>query len=102
MQDAQTKKHRRHFIASSLALGLSTLASGVQAQARPAKHVLVVGDSLSAEYGLARGTGWVALLAQRLAQHQQPVQVTTQVLARLERLQKEMDALLERWAELEG
>ncbi len=76
MQDAQTKKHRRHFIASSLALGLSTLASGVQAQARPAKHVLVVGDSLSAEYGLARGTGWVALLAQRLAQHQQPVQVT--------------------------
>ena len=28
--------------------------------------VLVVGDSLSAEYGLARGTGWVALLEQRL------------------------------------
>jgi acyl-CoA thioesterase-1 len=30
------------------------------------KTVLVVGDSLSAEYGLARGTGWVALLEQRL------------------------------------
>ncbi len=29
--------------------------------------VLVVGDSLSAEYGLPRGTGWVALLEQRLA-----------------------------------
>jgi acyl-CoA thioesterase-1 len=29
--------------------------------------VLIVGDSLSAEYGLARGTGWVALLEQRLA-----------------------------------
>jgi acyl-CoA thioesterase I len=29
--------------------------------------ILVVGDSLSAEYGLARGTGWVALLSQRLA-----------------------------------
>jgi len=28
--------------------------------------VLVVGDSLSAEYGLARGTGWVALLERRL------------------------------------
>jgi len=28
--------------------------------------VLVVGDSLSAEYGLARGSGWVALLGQRL------------------------------------
>ena len=30
------------------------------------KTVLVVGDSLSAEYGLARGSGWVALLEQRL------------------------------------
>jgi acyl-CoA thioesterase I len=29
-------------------------------------RLLVVGDSLSAEYGLARGTGWVALLGQRL------------------------------------
>jgi acyl-CoA thioesterase I len=30
------------------------------------KTVLVLGDSLSAEYGLARGTGWVALLEQRI------------------------------------
>ena len=30
------------------------------------KTLLVLGDSLSAEYGLARGTGWVALLEQRL------------------------------------
>ena len=29
--------------------------------------VLVVGDSLSAEYGLARGSGWVALLEKRIA-----------------------------------
>lgn len=29
--------------------------------------LLVVGDSLSAEYGLRRGAGWVALLEQRLA-----------------------------------
>jgi acyl-CoA thioesterase-1 len=28
--------------------------------------LLVVGDSLSAEYGLARGSGWVALLDRRL------------------------------------
>ena len=28
--------------------------------------ILVVGDSLSAEYGLARGTGWVALLEKKL------------------------------------
>ncbi len=30
--------------------------------------VLVVGDSLSAEYGLQRGSGWVALLEKKLAQ----------------------------------
>jgi acyl-CoA thioesterase-1 len=30
--------------------------------------VMVLGDSLSAEYGLSRGTGWVALLAQRAPQ----------------------------------
>jgi len=35
--------------------------------ATTAPLILVVGDSLSAEYGLARGTGWVALLEQRLA-----------------------------------
>ena len=35
---------------------------------KPRITLLVVGDSLSAEYGLARGTGWVALLEKRLAQ----------------------------------
>jgi len=30
--------------------------------------ILVLGDSLSAEYGLARGAGWVALLEKQLAQ----------------------------------
>ena len=30
------------------------------------KTLLVLGDSLSAEYGLARGAGWVPLLEQRL------------------------------------
>lgn len=29
--------------------------------------MLVLGDSLSAEYGLKRGTGWVALMEQRMA-----------------------------------
>ncbi len=38
----------------------------IGAQTKP-RTILVVGDSLSAEYGLARGTGWVALLEQRLA-----------------------------------
>ena len=57
---------RRHFIAGSLILSAGG-ASRAQAPS-PAQHrILVVGDSLSAEYGLARGTGWVALLEQRLA-----------------------------------
>lgn len=43
-------------------------AEANRAAAAPASRVvLVVGDSLSAEYGLARGTGWVALLQQTLA-----------------------------------
>ena len=41
------------------------LLQSARAMARPTK-VLVVGDSLSAEYGLARGSGWVALLEQRV------------------------------------
>jgi acyl-CoA thioesterase-1 len=38
------------------------------ARAAGARTILVVGDSLSAEYGIPRGRGWVALLSQRLAQ----------------------------------
>jgi acyl-CoA thioesterase I len=43
----------------------SPLLKQAQAAAKPAV-VLVVGDSLSAEYGIARGSGWVALLDARL------------------------------------
>ena len=38
------------------------------AKTLPTPALLIVGDSLSAEYGLKRGQGWVALLEQRLAQ----------------------------------
>jgi acyl-CoA thioesterase-1 len=38
----------------------------VGAAAATAPVILVVGDSLSAEYGLPRGSGWVALLDKRL------------------------------------
>ena len=41
--------------------------------ARPAK-VLVVGDSLSAEYGLPRGSGWVALIEKRVDNEKLAVQ----------------------------
>ncbi len=67
-------RSRRHFIANAfpaLAGGVLALPHGIAAAARPttsrASTILVVGDSLSAEYGLKRGTGWVALLEQRLS-----------------------------------
>jgi acyl-CoA thioesterase-1 len=37
--------------------------------------ILVLGDSLSAEYGLPRGTGWVALLEKRVEQEKLPHRV---------------------------
>jgi len=47
----------------------------VQAAPTKSTSLLVVGDSLSAEYGLKRGSGWVALLEQRLAQDKRTVTV---------------------------
>ena len=46
---------------------LAAIGAPVQLSANtPRRSILVVGDSLSAEYGLKRGSGWVALLEQRL------------------------------------
>lgn len=61
---------RRDLLAA--ALGAGAAAAG-RAAARPV--ILVVGDSLSAEYGLNRGSGWVALLQQRLAREKIPAAV---------------------------
>ncbi|WP_373994348.1 arylesterase [Duganella sp. OV458] len=44
------------------------MAAATSAYSAP-KTVLVLGDSLSAEYGLSRGTGWVALAEQKLKQN---------------------------------
>jgi len=41
------------------------VAAAASAHSAP-KTVLVLGDSLSAEYGLARGTGWVALAEKKV------------------------------------
>jgi acyl-CoA thioesterase-1 len=50
--------------------------SHAQAVAKPAgPTILVVGDSLSAEYGLKRGSGWVSLMSQRLLAEKIPAQV---------------------------
>ena len=43
--------------------------------AKPTDTVLIVGDSLSAEYGLKRGTGWVPLLQKQLANEKNATRV---------------------------
>lgn len=77
MAEMLRRERRRHFILSTLAgaavgaiaapavLAQPSAASG--RQSRP-DVILVLGDSLSAEYGIARGMGWVALLEKKLAQ----------------------------------
>ena len=59
------KTSRRAWLKHCTVLALA--ASGLGASAQHESTVLVVGDSLSAEYGLRRGTGWVALLEERIA-----------------------------------
>jgi len=55
---------------------LFALAAIVPARAEPsAPVVLVVGDSISAAYGLAPGAGWVELLSARLAKERYPHRV---------------------------
>ncbi len=51
------------------------------ASAPPAGTLLVFGDSLSAEFGLARGDGWVALTEARLKQKRWPVTVVNASLS---------------------
>ena len=53
------------FLLSAVPWAALAQTSSAPAAATPLK-LLVLGDSLSAEYGLARGTGWVALLQKRL------------------------------------
>lgn len=59
--------NRRHCTASLLALATAGIALPVR-PATGARKLLVLGDSLSAEYGLPRGSGWVALLQKQLDQ----------------------------------
>ncbi|MGA0571085.1 arylesterase [Variovorax sp. VNK109] len=69
---------RRHFIAAGVALVCAGIFQPAMLQAQTAgagKTILIVGDSLSAEYGLRRGTGWAALLEKRLAQEKIPAKV---------------------------
>jgi acyl-CoA thioesterase-1 len=49
-------------------IGLGSWPHTATAAASQAPVVLVLGDSLSAEYGIKRGSGWVQLLSERLQQ----------------------------------
>jgi acyl-CoA thioesterase-1 len=64
---------RRHFNWTLLALASWGFAAPVPAAS--GQRILVLGDSLSAEYGLSRGTGWVVLLQKQLAQEKPGVEV---------------------------
>lgn len=72
LRNAQ-RRRLLHCSAALLALGCAG-SLPVRAAARQ-PVILVVGDSLSAEYGLPRGSGWVALLERRLAQQRIPATV---------------------------
>jgi acyl-CoA thioesterase I len=65
MKFSLVRRHCSVLVLTTFVAGTcGTLAQA--AQASPAPTILVVGDSLSAEYGLQRGQGWVALLQARL------------------------------------
>ncbi|MDO5289549.1 MAG: arylesterase [Pseudomonadota bacterium] len=59
--------------AAAPAAPASTPATAASAAGAPL--ILVLGDSLSAEYGIARGSGWVALLEKKLAAEKIAAQV---------------------------
>jgi acyl-CoA thioesterase-1 len=61
---------RRDCIAAAVVLalvGLKPSAARASGITKKLARILVVGDSLSAEYGLKRGSGWVALLEKKLS-----------------------------------
>ena len=57
-----------------LALAFALAPTHAAAQALPRK-ILVLGESIRAEYGMARGAGWVALLQKKLTAEKRPWQV---------------------------
>ena len=65
---------RRKLLGHCTALALVAAWPGL-AWAATRHTILVVGDSLSAEYGIERGKGWVALLEQRLAREKRDATV---------------------------
>jgi len=67
---------RRHCVLALFAVAALAFGLDRHARADPAAPVLlVVGDSISAAYGLPAGAGWVDLLAARLAAQRYPHRV---------------------------
>src|SRR3954451_4685835 len=73
---------RRAWLAHCTSLAALSAVALVAAQplrahaaASAQSKILVVGDSLSAEYGLERGSGWVSLLEKQIAQEKLPATV---------------------------
>lgn len=62
----QTMAAGRRRTLSLLPVAALLMAAGMTNAYSAPKTLLVLGDSLSAEYGIARGAGWVALMEQRL------------------------------------
>ncbi len=62
----------RKLQASLTAISLFCLLIPFETQAQSNSTILVMGDSLSAEYGLARGAGWVKLLEDQLHKDASP------------------------------
>ncbi len=57
---------------NKLVIGLFCLLMSFYSWAQTSPVILVLGDSLSAEYGLPRGTGWVHILEQQLEKDKSP------------------------------
>lgn len=61
-------KHAYFWNKKSLLMGVFCLLISISSWAQTKPLILVLGDSLSAEYGLPRGGGWVNFLEQQLHQ----------------------------------
>ena len=62
----------QQLMVNKFVIGLFCLLMSFYSWAQTSPVILVLGDSLSAEYGLARGTGWVHLLEQQLEKDKSP------------------------------
>jgi acyl-CoA thioesterase I len=69
------RRHCTALVFLAIFAGPSPMQAQTVSAATPKNTIVVLGDSLSAEYGLKRGTGWVALLEQRLAKEKMTVKV---------------------------